>query len=91
MSQQLREATLIVMRVWAIYNPAMSFFGACGAVLVLGFGGQAVLAGQMSVGDLVGFLLLVGFLYEPIGKLHSLNQLDPGRARGGRAGLRDPR
>ncbi len=84
-SQQLREATLIVMRVWAMYNPAMSFFGACGAVLVIGFGGRAVLAGEMGVGDFVGFLLLVGYLYEPIGRLHSLNQLiQSGRAAGER-------
>ncbi len=84
-SQQLREATLIVMRVWAIYNPAMNFFGACGAVLVIGFGGKAVLAGEMSVGNFVGFLLLVGYLYEPIGRLHSLNQLiQSGRAAGER-------
>jgi ABC-type multidrug transport system fused ATPase/permease subunit len=84
-SGQLREATLVVMRVWAIYNPAMSFFGACGAVLVIGFGGKAVLAGQMTIGDFVGFLLLVGYLYEPIGRLHSLNQLiQSGRAAGER-------
>ncbi len=61
-SDQLREATLTVMRVWAIYNPAMSFFGACGAVMVIAFGGRAVLAGEMSVGDLVAFLWLVGML-----------------------------
>ena len=84
-SQQLREATLVVMRVWSIYNPAMSFFGACGAVLVLGFGGRAVLSGAMGVGDLVAFLWLVGALYEPVGKLHSLNQLiQAGRAAGER-------
>ena len=84
-SQQLREATLVVMRVWSIYNPAMSFFGACGAVLVLGFGGRAVLDGTMGVGDLVAFLWLVGALYEPVGKLHSLNQLiQAGRAAGER-------
>lgn len=84
-SGQLREATLVVMRVWAAYNPSMSFFAACGTVLVVGFGGQAVLAGQMSVGDFVGFLLLVGFLYEPVGRLHSLNQLiQSGRAAGER-------
>ncbi len=84
-SQQLREATLVVMRVWAVYNPVMTFFNALGLVLVIGFGGQAVLDGTMSVGDLVGFLLLAGFLYEPIGKLHSLNQLiQSGRAAGER-------
>ena len=84
-SNDLRTATLTVMRVWAIYNPAMSFLGACGAVLVIGFGGRAVLRGEMSVGDLVAFLWLVGALYEPIGKLHSLNQIvQSGRAAGER-------
>ena len=84
-SDDLRTSTLTVMRVWALYNPAMSFLGACGAVLVIGFGGRAVLRGEMSVGDLVAFLWLVGALYEPIGKLHSLNQLvQAGRAAGER-------
>ncbi len=82
-SQQLREATLIVMRVWAIYNPAMTFFGACGAVLVIGFGGTGGARGEMSVGDLVGFLLLVGSLYEPIGQaaFSSTNSCRPGAPR----------
>jgi ABC-type multidrug transport system fused ATPase/permease subunit len=84
-SQQLREATLVVMRVWAVYTPSMAFFNSLGLVLVIGFGGRAVLADAMSLGDLVGFLLLVGFLYEPISKLHSLNQLlQSGRAAGER-------
>ena len=84
-SDQLRTATLTVMRVWAIYNPAMSFFGACGAVMVVAFGGKAVLAGEMGVGDLVAFLWLVGLLYEPVGKLHSLNQIvQSGRTAGER-------
>jgi ATP-binding cassette subfamily B protein len=44
-----------------------------------------VLNGSMSVGDLVGFLLLAGFLYEPIARLHSLNQMiQAGRAAGER-------
>ena len=84
-SNDLRNATMTIMRVWAMYNPAMTFIGALGAVLVVGFGGRAVLHGQMSVGDLVAFLWLVSALYEPIGKLHSLNQLlQAGRAAGER-------
>ncbi|MGB8169082.1 MAG: ABC transporter ATP-binding protein [Chthoniobacteraceae bacterium] len=84
-SDQLRTATLTVMKVWAIYNPLMSFFGACGAVLVVAFGGRAVLAREMGVGDLVAFLWLVGLLYEPVGKLHSLNQIvQSGRTAGER-------
>lgn len=84
-SNQLREATLVVMRTWALYNPSMAFFSSCGMVLVLGFGGHAVISGQMAIGDLVAFLLLAGFLYDPIGRLHSLNQLiQSGRTAGER-------
>src|SRR5213595_2140431 len=84
-SDQLRHATLVVMRVWAIYSPSMSMFEAFGAVLVLGFGSRAVLAGGMQIGDLVAFLMLTAFLYDPISRLHQLNQLmQAGRAAGER-------
>jgi ABC-type multidrug transport system fused ATPase/permease subunit len=80
-SDQLRRATLVVMRVWAIYSPSMSMFEALGAVLVLGFGSRAVLTGAMQIGDLVAFLMLTAFLYDPISRLHQLNQLvQAGRA-----------
>src|SRR6266849_6744906 len=84
-SNQLRHATLVVMRVWAIYSPSMSMFEAVGAVLVLGFGSHAVLTGAMQIGDLVAFLMLTAFLYDPISRLHQLNQLvQAGRAAGER-------
>src|SRR6266513_1815603 len=84
-SDQLRHATLVVMRVWAIYSPSMSRFEAFGAVLVLGFGSHAVLTGAMQIGDLVAFLMLTAFLYDPISRLHQLNQLmQAGRAAGER-------
>jgi ATP-binding cassette subfamily B protein len=84
-SDQLRRAMLVVMRVWAIYSPSMSMFEAIGAVLVLGFGSHAVLTGAMQIGDLVAFLMLTAFLYDPISRLHQLNQLvQAGRAAGER-------
>ena len=84
-SDQLRHATLVVMRVWAIYSPSMSMFEAFGAVLVLGFGSHAVLTGAMQMGDLVALLMLTAFLYDPISRLHQLNQLvQAGRAAGER-------
>src|SRR6266536_4206154 len=84
-SDQLRHATLVVMRVWAIYSPSMSMFEAFGAVLVLGFGSHAVLTGAMQISDLVAFLMLTAFLYDPISRLHQLNQLvQAGRAAGER-------
>src|SRR6188474_944801 len=84
-SDQLRHATLVVMRTWAIYSPSMSMFEAIGALLVLGFGSHAVLAGTLQLGDLVGILMLMAFLYDPISRLHQLNQLvQAGRAAGER-------
>ncbi len=84
-SDRLRHATLVVMRVWAIYNPSMYLIGSLGIILVVWVGARAVLAGTMAVGDLVAFLMLTGFLYEPINKLHQLNQLvQAGRAAGER-------
>src|SRR5467141_2464381 len=84
-SDQLRHATLVVMRTWAIYSPSMSMFEAIGALLVLGFGSHAVLTGTMQIGELVAFLMLTAFLYDPISRLHQLNQLiQAGRAAGER-------
>jgi len=84
-SDQLRHATLVVMRTWATYSPSMSMFEAIGALLVLGFGSHAVLTGSLQLGDLVGILMLMAFLYDPISRLHQLNQLvQAGRAAGER-------
>ena len=84
-SDQLRHATLVVMRVWAIYHPSMYLIGSLGIVLVVWVGARGVLGGAMQVGDLIAFLMLTGFLYEPINKLHQLNQLmQAGRAAGER-------
>lgn len=84
-SGKSRDASLGIMHVWALYNPAMTFLAAVGSVLMLGFGGQEVVAGRLGFGEFTAFLLLVGFLYEPVGKLHSLNQLvQSGRAAGER-------
>jgi ABC-type multidrug transport system fused ATPase/permease subunit len=63
----------------------MSMFEAIGALLVLGFGSHAVLTGSLQLGDLVGILMLMAFLYDPISRLHQLNQLvQAGRAAGER-------
>lgn len=84
-SDQLRRATLIVMKVWAIYHPAMVLIGTLGVALTVWFGARQVLSHAMQIGDLIAFLMLTGFLYEPINKLHQLNQLvQAGRAAGER-------
>lgn len=81
----LRQGTLGIMRVWAIYSPAMGFAGAIGFALVLWVGGRMVIQQQMEPGALVGYLLYLGMFYTPVGQLHGLNQLlQSGRAAGER-------
>jgi len=81
----LRRGTLGVMRVWAAYSPAMSFAAALGSLLVLWLGGRMVLQGAMTLGEMVGFLFFLALFYEPIGRLHGLNQmLQAARAAGER-------
>ncbi len=84
-ADELRLGTLGVMRVWAAYSPAMSFAAALGSALVLWVGGHLVLAGSMTLGELVGFLFFLALFYEPIARLHGLNQmLQAARAAGER-------
>src|ERR1051325_1515874 len=81
----LRKGTLGIMRVWAAYSPAMRFAGALGMLLVLWVGGREVLADRMTVGQLVGFIIYLGLFYEPVARLHGLNQmLQAARAAGER-------
>ncbi len=75
LSNKVRGATLYLMKWWAIYNPAMSFAGMLGYVLVLGFGGKAVIDGGMEPGEFLKFFLLLSLFYEPVSKLRQLNQM----------------
>ena len=74
-SEGVRQATLKVMRAWSLYKPGMGFLNSLGLILVIGFGASAALNGTLTAGQLAAFLLLLGFFYEPVGRLHQLNQL----------------
>src|SRR4029434_3561913 len=91
-SDKLRRASLVVMRVWALYHSSMYLFGSLGVLLVVVVGARGISSVAFQLGDLAAFLLLASFLYEPMGKLHELNQLvQAGRAAGeqiGRAACR---
>src|SRR6266566_3072919 len=81
----LRAGTLKVMLAWANYSPAMSFVTALGTVFVLWYSGNQMLAGKMTLGELVKFLIYLTLFYEPVARLHGLNQmLQAARAAGER-------
>jgi ATP-binding cassette subfamily B protein/subfamily B ATP-binding cassette protein MsbA len=82
---RLREATLRVMRAWSFYSPGMEFCAWLGCALVFLQGGKLVLAGDLRVGEFVGFLTYLFMLYQPIRQVHGLNQMfQAGRAAGER-------
>jgi len=90
-SNKLREATLKLMRVWAIYNPSMEFCRNAGYALVIGFGAWSVMSApdqqalEAQTGVFVAFLVALSLFYEPISRLNSLNQIiQAGRAAGER-------
>jgi len=75
LSDTLRKGTLRIMKWWAFYSPGLSFLNMLGYVLVLGFGGHAVMHGEMTAPELLTFFLLLSLFYEPVSKLHQLNQM----------------
>ncbi len=74
-SHLLRLATLRMMKWWAFYSPGMSFLKMTGYVLVLAFGGRAMMQGEMTKGQILEFFLFLSLFYEPIDRLNSLNQM----------------
>lgn len=82
-ADDLRKGTLLVMRAWANYSPAMEFAQALGLGLVLWFGAREVMAGNMSVGQLMSFLLFLSMFYAPVTRLHGLNQMLQAARAGG--------
>lgn len=76
LSNKVREATLKVMKYWAYYSPSMSLLNSFGYVLVLGVGGYRIIS-DPAVGTEIYliFFTIIWALYEPIGKLHGLNQM----------------
>jgi ATP-binding cassette subfamily B protein/subfamily B ATP-binding cassette protein MsbA len=59
-------------RAWAVYGPGMGFVGDIGDILLMGFGAWWTIQGELTVGILGQFLLLIGMIYEPIGRLNAL-------------------
>lgn len=81
----LRRSTLDIMRIWAVYSPAMGFIAALGTGLILWVGSSQVMQGHITAGKLVAFLFYLSLFYDPIRQLHGLNQiLQAARAAGER-------
>jgi ABC-type multidrug transport system fused ATPase/permease subunit len=74
-SKDFCDGTLNVMRLWAVYSPAMMFIGSLGTVIILLYGIGLVQGNEITIGDLVAFIMYLGLFYVPINQLHSLNHM----------------
>lgn len=74
-SAQYSDANLQVMRIWSLYSPGMLFTGSVGTVLIVGYGGSRVMAGDMTLGTLVAFITYLALFYTPINQIHGINHM----------------
>ena len=63
------DARLSAQRLVAIYFPFVDFLSDIAVVLVLGVGSVMIATHSLSAGELVGFLLYLGLLFNPIQQL----------------------
>lgn len=75
LSRAYSESNLKAMYLWAMYSPGMIFIGSLGTVLILWYGAGEVLAGKLTLGELVLFLSYLALFYVPINQIHSVNHM----------------
>jgi len=63
---------LSALKVSAVFNPSVEFLTSLGNVIIVGFGGYLALHHNLSVSDIVGFLLYLAMFYAPITGLAQL-------------------
>jgi len=63
---------LRALKLSAVFHPSVEFITSIGSVIVVGFGGFLALKNQLSVSDIVAFLLYLALFYAPITGLAQL-------------------
>jgi ABC-type multidrug transport system fused ATPase/permease subunit len=63
------DAILYALKLGAVFHPSVEFLSSAGTVIVVGVGGYIALGGNMSVSDIVAFLLYLSLFYGPVAGL----------------------
>lgn len=66
------KAMLKALHASAIFHPCVEFLSSAGTVLVVFFGGYLAYKGQLSVEDIVAFMLYLSLFYAPVSGLANL-------------------
>ncbi|HET9962970.1 MAG TPA: ABC transporter ATP-binding protein [Nitrospiraceae bacterium] len=75
LSEAYSNNSLRAMYLWSWYWPGMVFVGSTGTLLILWYGAQEVMSGELTVGQLVMFLSYLTLFYTPVNEIHSLNHM----------------
>nr|WP_221439841.1 ABC transporter ATP-binding protein [Spirochaeta isovalerica] len=76
-----RDANMSLVKIWGLYFPIIAFLSGISTVLLLIFGGQAVISGSFSPGDFTAFLSYLGMLVWPLlGAGFTVNMIQRGGA-----------
>ena len=66
------RAMLKALKISAVFHPSVEFISSLGTILVVGFGGYLAYREQLSVADIVAFLLYLSLFYGPVTGLANL-------------------
>jgi len=66
------RAMLRALKVSAVFHPSVEFLSSAGTVLVVFFGGILAYQNQLSVADIVAFVLYLSLFYAPVSSLANL-------------------
>jgi ATP-binding cassette subfamily B protein len=68
-SMQHAKTNLKALLLSAIFQPSIEFFTSIGTVIVVAFGGFLAVRNQLSIADIIGFLMYLSMFYAPIAVL----------------------
>ncbi len=63
------KAILYALKLGAIFHPGVEFLSSAGTVIVVGVGGVLAFNGEISISDIVAYLLYLSLFYTPISNL----------------------
>ena len=66
------KAMLRALRASAVFHPSVEFLSSIGTILVVFFGGYLAVKNQLSVEDIVAFILYLSLFYAPVSGLANL-------------------
>lgn len=66
------KAMLRALRASAVFHPSVEFLSSIGTILVVFFGGYLAVKNQLSVEDIVAFILYISLFYAPVSGLANL-------------------